>query len=66
MECQKLINLLDNKPNQTSKFKTENCAQFINWIIRINDSHADDAHDIDIVMAMYNLIEFSDNYLKPF
>ena len=24
----------------------------------------DDAHDIDVVMRMYNLIEYSDNYSK--
>ena len=24
----------------------------------------DDAHDINIVMSMYNLIEYSDNYSK--
>ena len=24
----------------------------------------DDAHDIDVVMPMYNLIEYSDNYSK--
>ena len=31
---------------------------------RINNTHIDDAHDIDIVMWVYNLIEYSDNYLK--
>ena len=30
MECQKIINLLDNTPNQLSKFKTKN------WV-EIND-----------------------------
>ena len=24
----------------------------------------DDVHDIDVVMPMYNLIEYNDNYLK--
>ena len=26
----------------------------------------DDAHDIDVVMAMYNLIQYKDNYSKTF
>ena len=33
MEYQKVINLLDNKPNQPSKFRKKNCVE-IN-----NDSH---------------------------
>ena len=32
MECQKLINLLDNKPNQPSKFRTKN------WVETNDDS----------------------------
>ena len=31
---------------------------------RINNTDIDNAHDIDIVMPMYNLIEYSDNYSK--
>ena len=27
MECQKIINLLDNTPNQPSKFETKNCVE---------------------------------------
>ena len=30
----------------------------------MNDTEIDDAQDIDIVMPMYNLIEYSDNYSK--
>ena len=28
----------------------------------INDEHVDSADNLDIVMPMYNLIEYSDNY----
>ena len=28
----------------------------------INDEHVDNADNIDIIMPMYNLIEYSDNY----
>ena len=41
-----------------------NCAPFINCISKINNTQIDNAKDIDIVMPMYNLIEYSDNYAK--
>ena len=42
----------------------KNCAQFTNWKSEINNSQIDNAKDIDIVMSMYNLIKYSDNYAK--
>ena len=36
----------------------------INEINEINNTQVDNAKDIDIVMPMYNLIEYSDNYAK--
>ena len=42
----------------------KNCAPFTKWISKINDAEIDNAQDIDIVMPMYNLIEYSDNYSK--
>ena len=41
-----------------------NCAPFTKCISRINNIDIDNAHDIDIVMPMYNLIEYSDSYSK--
>ena len=123
MEYQKLINLLDNKSNQPSKFKTKNwvkindesrgtheevkfktsvlwsslcdysnayilvkgyintvqdqpnkdfnkkvifksCAPVSKCIKRTNNTQVDDAPDIDVVMPIYNLIEYNDNYSK--
>ena len=40
----------------------KNCALFIKCISEINNTEIDNAQDIDIVMSMYNLIEYSDNY----
>ena len=40
----------------------KNCAPFTKCISRTNNTDIDNAHDIDIVMQMYNLIENSDNY----
>ena len=42
----------------------KNCAPFTNCISEINNTQVDNAKDIDIVMPMYNLIEYSDNYAK--
>ena len=44
--------------------KFRNCAPFTKCINRINNTQIDNAKDIDIVMPMYNLIEYSDNYSK--
>ena len=40
----------------------ENFAPFTNCITEINSTKEDDTQDIDIVMPMYNLIEYSDAY----
>ena len=131
MEYQKIANLLDNPPNQPSRFRARNwveinddsrgtytnadikfktamlksdlwdyadayifvkgtiaitgagddaaarqldernkgvtfkyCAPFTKCISRINNTNIDNVQDIDIVMPMYNLIEYSDNYSK--
>ena len=42
----------------------KNCAPSINSKTEINNAEIDNAKDIDIVMPMYNLIEYSDNYSK--
>ena len=42
----------------------KNCAPFTKCINRINNTDIDNVHDIDIVMLICNLIEYSDNYSK--
>ena len=42
----------------------KNCALFTNCISKINNIYIDNANNIDIVMPMYNLIEYSDSYSK--
>ena len=130
MEYQKIINLLDNIPNQPSKFRTKNwveindesrgtynaniqikfkttvlksnlcyysdayipvkgtitvydtsaacavanntnkkvifknCASFTNCMSEINNTQIDNPKGIGIVMTMYNLVEYSNNYSK--
>ena len=45
-----------------SRFALKNCAPFIKCNLEVNDEHVDTAENLDIVMPMYNLIEYSDNY----
>ena len=51
-----------NITNKKVIFK--NFASFTICISEINNTHLDNAKDIDIVMPMYNLIEYNDNYSK--
>ena len=55
------VKRLDER-NKGVTFK--NCAPFTKCISRINNTDIYNAQDIDIVMPMYNLIEYSDNYSK--
>ena len=50
--------------NTNKKVIFKNCTPFTNCISEINNTQIDNAKDIDIVMPMYNLIEYSDNYAK--
>ena len=50
--------------NTNKKVIFPNCAPFTNCISKINNTQRDNAEYIDIVMPMYNLIEYSDNYSK--
>ena len=51
-----------NKRNKNLAFK--NNAPFINCISKINGVQIDNAEDLDVVMPMYNLLEYSKNYRK--
>ena len=42
----------------------KNNAHFVSCITRINGELIEDANDLDIVMSMYNLLEYSKNYRK--
>ena len=50
--------------NTNKKEILKNCAPFTNCISKINNTQIDNAEYIDIVMLMYNLIEYIDNYSK--
>ena len=42
----------------------KNCAQFTNCISKINSTKIDNAKNIDEVMPMYSLREYSNNHSK--
>ena len=46
-----------NKQNKNLAFKSN--APFINCIPKINSVKIDNAEDLDVVMSMYNLLEYS-------
>ena len=48
--------------NNSIRLALKNCAPFTKCNLEINDEHVDTAENLDIVMPMYNLIEYSDNY----
>ena len=50
--------------NVTKKIIFKNCAPFTGCISKINNKQIGNAEYIDIVMPMYNLIEYSNNYSK--
>ena len=50
-----------NAVNAT-RLALKNCAPFAKCNLEINDEHVDTAENLDIIIPMYNLIEYSDNY----
>ena len=40
----------------------KNCAPFRKCVTHINDEHAETAENLDIIVPMYNLLGYSDNY----
>ena len=52
----------NSKRNKAVAFK--NNAPFINCISKINGIKIDNAEDLDVIMPMYNLLEYSKNYKK--
>ena len=40
----------------------KNCALFTRCVTHINDEHVETAEDVEIIIPMYNLIEYADNY----
>ena len=49
---------------KNSSLAFKNNAPFTNCISKINNVLTDNAEDLDVVMLVYNLLEYSKNYRK--
>ena len=56
--------LAGNPDNNNKEEVFKNCFLFNDCISKVNNTQIDNAKDVDVVMQMYNLIEYSDNYSK--
>ena len=50
--------------NNDMQVAFKNCAPFTDYISKIKNAKINIAKDINVVMAMYNLIKYSNNYSK--
>ena len=57
-------NSANNNVFNEKKLVFKNNAPFISCITKINGIKIDNAEDLDVVMPMYNLLEYSKNYKK--
>ena len=48
--------------NLSTEVAFKNCAPFIKCITKIDGTTIDGVEDLDFVMGMYNLLEYSSNY----
>ena len=54
----------DNAKKKNKKVAFKNNVPFINCISKINGIKIDNAEDLDVIMPMHNLLEYSKNYKK--
>ena len=48
--------------NADTRVAFKNCDPLAKYVTHINDEHVETAENLDIIMPMYNLVEYSDNY----
>ena len=53
---------IENKPDNDTTVAFKNCAPFKTCNINIDDEYIEAAKYLDIIMPMYNLLEYSDSY----
>ena len=52
----------NNAKKRKKKLTFKNNAPFRSFMTKINKAFIDNANDLDIVLPMYNLLDYSDNY----
>ena len=55
-------NIIATGRNANTNVAFKNCAPFTRCLTHVNDEHVKTAENLDIIMPMYNLLEYSDNY----
>ena len=55
-------NITATNGNANSSVAFKNCAPFTRCVAHIYDEHIETTENLDIIMLMYNLFEYSDNY----
>ena len=58
------IGTVATQNNRNKEVIFKNCTPFTDWMSEINNTQIDNAKDIDVVMNIYNLIEYSENNSK--
>ena len=58
------IGTVATQNNRNKEVIFKNCTPFTDWMSEINNTQINNAKDIDVVMNIYNLIEYSENYSK--
>ena len=61
------VTITTGRPNNAKRNKSvafKNNAPFIHCISKLNDVIVDNAEDLDVVMLLYNLLEYSKSYRK--
>ena len=48
--------------DRNTRVAFKNCASFRRCVTHINDEHVETVENLDIVMPMYNFLEYGDNY----
>ena len=56
--------LAAGRGNKNKEVIFKNCSPFTDWIRETNNTKIDHAKEIDVVMPVYSLIEYSDNFSK--
>ena len=59
-----IIKVINNRNIKNRSLAFKNNVPFINCISKVNNVLIDNALDLDIVIPMYSLIEYSKNYEK--
>ena len=48
--------------NDNTRVAIKNCQPFIRTTFKLNDEQVDTADNLDLLMNLYNMLEYSDNY----